>query len=784
MASLVKIKPQIENVPDALKKHKQWIVWKSEVLTKKDGSKKLTKIPHNPKTGSKASTKERSHWGTFDQAADAYMFGTGYAGLGFVFTEDDSFIGVDLDNCFDEDGGLRADAEIAINTLKSFTERSPSGNGLHIICEGELPGSGHCDHANGREMYQEGRFFTITADLVGDYHQINEAQESVNALYEDWFGQSSYDEVKSGELNDSWDLSASITPLDQMPISESMKALVHDEEGINKYDNDRSVAIFAVCREMLYAGVNVESILTCLSDKEHSLSGAALERRRNNVFSAQDWLWKYSLGKVVARKKEEGDMFDDIGDDEAFNEEDLVFFDSTDNSKAEKNKTTEKEHIPYVKGNYELNARLFMKAHSMFRENQQYHYWNGKYYEAVSDEFLEGELQHCMGGRDFPISNINDCAKTIKRLSGRMKNKLKKRPHMINFLNGMLDVRSWQKGEHDFKFMKHSPKYDIRGVVKFNYDPDAKCPYYMKFASQVYQGDAQSINVTEQFTGYCMIEDYRHQVFFNQVGVSRSGKGLYAKIANMLVGDHYFAAATLSSLAGEHGLSLLRNAKLAIIGEAKHGKKSDIPISGAVILSITGNDQLPVNRKHKDLESVRLIVRLWLQCNVYPAFPDPFNALRNRALIVDHKVSFAGAEDPLLEFKLMKELPGIANVMLRQLVQLGKQGKFIQPEAAIDKRNEILLRQNPVGYFVDNYLIRTDNNTDRVTKEEMFDAFCNMQNVTGCPTREYVWFGREFKGNADWIKDGKVATGDSGLRKNCYKGVKLDMDKLADIFDD
>lgn len=310
------IPPNLEAVPEELQKYSQWIVWEAGKITKRDGTVKVTKVPHNPKTGKKASTIKREHWGTFDQACEAYLI-DGYTGIGFVFTADDPFVGVDLDNCFDESGNLRDDARRAVDELQSFTEKSPSGNGLHIICQGELPGDGHCDNKTGREMYQEGRYFTITADVVEGLGTVQEGGAALKALYSDWFGQSASNDASHtvGDLD--WDPEAPLVSLDDMPVGENCKALISDGEGLDKYPDstgspDRSAALLAVCQELISAGVNKESILTVLTDKEHYLASAALDRRGGNPESAKEWLWKYTLAKVLADWRELVNLFDDL----------------------------------------------------------------------------------------------------------------------------------------------------------------------------------------------------------------------------------------------------------------------------------------------------------------------------------------------------------------------------------------------------------------------------------------------------------------------------------------
>jgi putative DNA primase/helicase len=314
------IHPNLKAVPKELQQYPQWVVWKAVEKIKRDGTVKITKVPYNPKTGKPASTKKRGDWGTFDQACEALLM-DGYTGIGFVFTADDPFVGIDLDNCVDEFGSLRSDARRAVDELQSFTERSPSGKGLHIICKGELPGGGHCDNKAGREMYQEGRYFTITADIVEGLGTVKAGGAALKTLYSEWFGQSASNDASHtvGDLN--WDSEAPLVSLDDMPIGESWKTLIRDGEGplavsFPKHDSDgvdRSEAIYGACKEMVSAGVNKESILTVLTDKQYYLAGAGLDRR-GSVRSAKEWVWKYALAKALAKSRGVIDEFENLDD--------------------------------------------------------------------------------------------------------------------------------------------------------------------------------------------------------------------------------------------------------------------------------------------------------------------------------------------------------------------------------------------------------------------------------------------------------------------------------------
>lgn len=56
--------------------------------------------------------------------------------VGFVFTRDDPFVGIDLDHCRDpETGKIKPWALEIVAKLNSYSEVSPSGTGLHIHCD-------------------------------------------------------------------------------------------------------------------------------------------------------------------------------------------------------------------------------------------------------------------------------------------------------------------------------------------------------------------------------------------------------------------------------------------------------------------------------------------------------------------------------------------------------------------------------------------------------------------------------------------------------------------------
>lgn len=161
------------NIPIELQALQQWVVWRYEATE----GPKPTKVLYNVRTGYPASTTDPRTWVTFTEAVQASF--NGYSGIGFVFTRNDPYCGIDLDATDDAEAYQR---QIKIfQMMDSYSERSPSGKGLHIIVKASLP---HGRKRAAIEVYSSERYFTFTGNV---YHNapIAERQMLVQRLWEE-----------------------------------------------------------------------------------------------------------------------------------------------------------------------------------------------------------------------------------------------------------------------------------------------------------------------------------------------------------------------------------------------------------------------------------------------------------------------------------------------------------------------------------------------------------------------------------------------------------------------
>lgn len=162
-----------DSIPLELAERKQWVV---------ANEKKVPYKPTDPWTEASHSSPE--HWADLDTAiANARPY------LGYVFSSQDPYIGIDLDKT--ETGTLTEEVvafhrQILEDFKDCYVERSISGTGYHIIVKGKINTdlSGTKNTLNSIEIYQHSRYFTVSADVLNNPTEIPDRSELTEALFD------------------------------------------------------------------------------------------------------------------------------------------------------------------------------------------------------------------------------------------------------------------------------------------------------------------------------------------------------------------------------------------------------------------------------------------------------------------------------------------------------------------------------------------------------------------------------------------------------------------------
>lgn len=141
-------------VPIELRQQPQWVGFQL-----KPNGEKLEKMPFiAPDAKRKARCNGRDTWRDFNTAVDGLQHGrynaVGYALAGDVFA-------IDLDHCLDRQRAPSAFAAGILASVRTYTEVSASGRGLHLFGLGPIHRS---IRGNSLELYGDRRFIVVTGD--------------------------------------------------------------------------------------------------------------------------------------------------------------------------------------------------------------------------------------------------------------------------------------------------------------------------------------------------------------------------------------------------------------------------------------------------------------------------------------------------------------------------------------------------------------------------------------------------------------------------------------------
>ena len=153
---------RFREIPREMRERRQWVLSR---LEERDGA--FAKIPMMP-SGRRAKVNDPLTWSKYEDVLA--VLGSGqFDAIGYVFTETDPYVGIDLDKCLNPDSGeLEPDAQSVMDSMDSYTERSISGTGLHIIVKATMPATASNRDGHGLEIYSRGRYFVMTGDRLSN----------------------------------------------------------------------------------------------------------------------------------------------------------------------------------------------------------------------------------------------------------------------------------------------------------------------------------------------------------------------------------------------------------------------------------------------------------------------------------------------------------------------------------------------------------------------------------------------------------------------------------------
>ena len=744
------------NIPMELKQIPRWVLWNhTEVGT--ENNKRWSKLPLQI-TGQSASSTNPNTWSDFLTVQATYEKNPNqFSGVGFVFSDEDNLIGVDLDDCYDAD--LNSFTNVALQqiatSIDGYMEVSPSGTGVKIFTRGNLK-SAHVDHSIGFEAYPNGRYFTITGHHLSG---------SVPSTEQDLSGV-----IPDRTVHITGDDFADYKP----PIANYDLARV-ETEVLSQLDPNCGYQDWLNVGCALHHQFNGDIEACELWDRWSYADGSAPSYQSSGVNSCFE-KWKtfrrnsleiFTLRSLIYKVKYQVRK-------QALEKGEIVLDQGTMN------------HARAFLDNLFTNEEGYTLVH--YAEDFYSHV--GTHYEIIEEATVRSKLytflEKCKKfGKKGELTPFNpspasvsaalDAVKSISHLPNHpntkppiwLENYANNQPSardLISLKNGIFHLK-------DYVVLPHSLGFFTPNSLPFAYDPHAQCPEWLKFLQSIWGRDPESIDCLQEIFGYIMSGDTRQQKFFNIIGPRRSGKGTINKVLVELLGQHNTVAPQLEELCDTFGLQPWLGKLLASFTAARAPERTRSAVVSQ-LLRIVGGDTVTVNRKNKESWNGYLPTRIIMYSNEVLQLTENSNALTGRMVVLKMTKSFYDGEDTELFARLAKELSGIFNWAMEGLKRrLERGGHFTQPKSGRNLLELMSELGNPIGSFCDDAL--EFDPLGSVAKDDVFACFKRWALAKSLPPGTELAFKRRFLAATQEHQIDVDIDRSNGGRIHIYRGVKL-----------
>jgi P4 family phage/plasmid primase-like protien len=280
---------------------------------------------------------------------------------------------------------------------------------------------------------------------------------------------------------------------------------------------------------------------------------------------------------------------------------------------------------------------------------------------------------------------------------------------ILNFDNGLYH---WPSGT----MLPHDPGVPTTVQLGCSWDPEATCPRFDRFLTEVVEPDA--VGLMWELVAYLMLPGNPFHRMVMLIGSGRNGKTVFENVVRALLGPGNTSQVSLHMLAENRFAPAELHGKIANLGGEVDG--SDLRRTNE-LKALTGDNLVMAERKNRDpFEFTSWAVPMF-SANELPGVNDASEGFFSRWLPIVFPYSFIGREDPRLTEALLAELPGIAARAVPLIRPLLERDRFTH-SPALDRANARLQsRMNQFYRFAQDQLVFEQE--ARISRADLRDAY-------------------------------------------------------------
>ena len=737
-----------DQLPGKLKNQGLFCNWKME-----ERNNRMTKVPYQA-NGKRANPTDRRCFADFETAC-GNLDGNDGIGIGIF----DDIAAIDIDHCVDM--GVISDLALdIIETMGCYTEYSPSGNGIRILC---TVSSLSYDKAKyfinnqklGLEVYvagYTGKFVTLTGNVIRECDLVDRSKELMAVLEKYMVKPAVFldmnREVPGSYLSDESVISKAMASKQgekfsslwegNIPVgsthSEADQALCTMLAFWCGGDTDQMDRLFresGLMREKWdredYRTATLDKAVAMTTEfyKPLSVSDARSDFSTPGVFLSQvcpennpRYPWtEIGYGRLFA------DCYRDIA---RFVPERKSWYCYRDGIWA-----ADVGNLQTMELCKELADALMIHALTIQNEQQRKEYLKNysKWQVRRTRETILKDAQsiHPISIREFDSD-----------------------PYVFNCHNGTLHLDT-------MTFTIHNPEDRLTKISPVDYDPHARCDRFLTFVNEITSGDADKARFLQKMLGYGMSGDTRYGCLFILYGATtRNGKGTLCESVLKVLGTYGCTARpeTLSMKinANSHNPSedIARLAAVRFANISEPGK--GLVLNAAQVKSMTGNDTLNARFLHENSFDFIPQFKLYINTNYLPVINDMTLFNSGRVVTIPFERHFEECEQDKglkAEFRKAENQSAILNWLVEGYRLLMEEGMKL-PDSVITATEEYRKDSDKIWQFVQERL--DDAPTMEVRTSEVYDSYRGWCAENGCHPENSRNFNQALRGFATVVR--------------------------------
>lgn len=711
------------------------------------------KVPINAMDGQPAKSNDPVTWCDFDTAClGKERFGLD--GIGFMFSGDGIF-GIDIDHCYDpETRELDPAAAEIIETVQSYTELSPSGTGIHILCKGALPEGRK--RRGAVEMYSTLRYFTVTGNQFGLEYPFSDCTERVAVMHRKYLGE---EETAAGAQKAALTMPAGRGTNADMSVDAILRRMFDSKHGQKLQDlyngsweqygigdGSQSSADQAFCNTLAfwcrcdaalmdaifrrsrlyrqkwdkrrgaktYGQITIDRAIKDCRDiwepqERVQRPAPAVPPPPQNTFNEVPVMENTTVGETGQRKYY---TYDDTGNAQRFRDANagLIHYNHVDGCWI---------YWDGVRWASDENGEIKRRADKMLadmakdlkemQDDPAYNAYKKHLSRSRSHRGKEGFIAEARHLEGVPV----------------LPSEMDRAGNAFNVRNCLISLKTGRTAEHDKKYM-------ISKLAPVTYDENARCPRWDSFIEEVTCGDKSLQLYLQRMIGYCMTAYTKEQCMFFLYGNGSNGKSVFVDTIAYMLGEYAASCQPETVMMRDRNntargdLARLKGARMVVTSEPNDGCRLD----EGIVKQMTGGTENKLTARFlygREFEFSPEF-KIVMSTNYKPVIKGTDNGIWRRVRLIPFTAEFTKENrDPQLTEKLRRELPGILNWAIAGAVGWCKEG--LPPCAIIDEAGqEYRSEMDRVQQFLDDCTERSDSgSTQASTLYKCYRAWCSEQ---------------------------------------------------------